>query len=37
MVEGKIYNTYQFNKDVVVIIDQLAVEGVIDFSGLKKK
>ena len=33
-VEGKIYaNTYQFNKDVVVIIDPIngAVEGVIDF------
>ena len=39
-VEGKIYaNTYQFNKDVVVIINPLngAVEGVIDFSGLKEK
>ena len=39
-VEGKIYaNTYQFNKDVVVIIDPKngAVEGVIDFSGLKEK
>mgnify|MGYP003313979725 CR=1 FL=1 len=34
---GKIYaNTYQFNKDVVLIIDPLSgqVEGVIDFSCL---
>ena len=39
-VNGKIYaNTYQFNKEVSVIIDPLsgAVEGVIDFSGLKEK
>jgi len=39
-VEGKIYaNTYQFNKDVVLIINPIsgAVEGVIDFSGLKKQ
>ena len=39
-VEGKIYaNTYQFQKDVVVIIDPQsgAVEGVVDFSGLKEK
>lgn len=39
-VDGKIYaNTYQFQKDVVVIIDPKngAVEGVIDFSGLKEK
>ena len=39
-VNGKIYaNTYQFNKDVVLIIDPLSgqVEGVIDFSGLKSK
>ena len=39
-VEGKIYaNTYQFKKDVVVIIDPLSgiVEGVVDFSGLKEK
>lgn len=39
-VGGKIYaNTYQFQKDVVVIIDPKsgAVEGVIDFSGLKEK
>ena len=39
-VEGKIYaNTYQFNKDVVIIINPIsgAVEGVVDFSGLKKQ
>ena len=39
-VNGKIYaNTYQFKKDVVVIINPKngAVEGVIDFSGLKEK
>tara|TARA_B100000941_G_C28474334_1_gene538274 strand:- start:480 stop:1496 length:1017 start_codon:yes stop_codon:yes gene_type:complete len=39
-VNGKIYaNTYQFNKDVVLIINPLSghVEGVIDFSGLKSK
>jgi glutaminyl-peptide cyclotransferase len=39
-VNGKIYaNTYQFQKDVVVIINPKtgAVEGVIDFSGLKKR
>ena len=39
-VNGKIYaNTYQFQKDVVVIINPNtgAVEGVIDFSGLKKR
>ena len=39
-MNGKIYaNTYQFNKDVVLIIDPLSgqVEGVIDFSGLKSK
>ena len=38
-VDGKIYaNTYQFEKDVVVIIDPVsgAVEGVVDFSGLKE-
>jgi glutamine cyclotransferase len=37
---GLIYgNTYQFNKDVVVIIDPSTgiVQGVVDFSGLKKK
>ena len=39
-VNGKIFaNTYQYNKEVGIIIDpnQGAVEGVIDFSGLKKK
>ena len=39
-VNGKIYaNTYQFNKEVGVIINPKngAVEGVIDFSGLKNK
>jgi glutaminyl-peptide cyclotransferase len=39
-VDGKIFaNTYQFQKDVVVIINPKngAVEGVIDFSGLKEK
>ena len=39
-VSGKIYaNTYQFQKDVVVIINPVtgSVDGVIDFSGLKKK
>ena len=39
-INGKIYaNTYQFNKDVVVIINPIngEVEGVIDFSGLKEK
>ena len=38
-MNGKTYaNTYQFNKDVVLIIDPLSgqVEGV-DFSGLKSK
>jgi glutamine cyclotransferase len=38
-VDGKIYaNTYQFNKEVIVIIDPSSgtVEGVIDFSGLKE-
>lgn len=38
-VEGKIYaNTYQFDREVAVIIDPSSgiVEGVIDFSGLKK-
>lgn len=37
---GLIYgNTYQFNKDVVVSIDPSTgvVQGVIDFSGLKKR
>lgn len=39
-VNGMIFgNTYQFNKDVVVIIDPATgiVNGVVDFSGLKKK
>tara|TARA_B100001059_G_scaffold107391_1_gene107081 strand:- start:45468 stop:46490 length:1023 start_codon:yes stop_codon:yes gene_type:complete len=39
-VDGKIYaNTYQYKKEVGVIIDPQsgAVEGVIDFSGLKSK
>ena len=39
-VSGKIYaNTYQFQKDVVVIINPKTgrVEGVVDFSGLKEK
>ena len=39
-VEGKMYaNTYQFNKDVVVIFDPLTgiVSGAVDFSGLKKQ
>ena len=38
-VDGMIYaNTYQFNKDVVVIIDPKTgiVNGVVDFTGLKK-
>ena len=37
---GKIYaNTYQFNKEVGLIIDPISgsVEGVIDFNGLKQK
>jgi glutamine cyclotransferase len=37
---GKIYaNTYQFNKEVGLIIDPKSgsVEGVIDFKGLKQK
>ena len=39
-VNGKIYaNTWQFNKEVVVIIDPQSgsVDGVIDFNGLKEK
>ncbi len=39
-VDGKIYaNTYQFQKEVVVIIDPQsgAVDGVVDFSGLKEQ
>ena len=37
---GKIYaNTYQFNKDVIVILDPMTgiVSSVVDFSGLKKR
>ena len=40
LANGKIYaNTYQFNKDVVVIFDPKTgiVSGVVDFSGLKKQ
>jgi len=39
-INGKIYaNTYQFNKDIILIIDPKtgSVEGVVDFNGLKKK
>lgn len=39
-VDGLVYaNTYQFNKEVVVIIDPQSgvVKGVVDFSGLKEK
>ena len=39
-INGKIYaNTYQFNKDIIIIInpDTGSVEGVVDFNGLKKK
>ena len=39
-VDGKIFaNTYQFKKEVGIIIDPNsgAVNGVIDFSGLKSK
>ena len=39
-VNGKIYaNTYQFQKEVAVIIDPTtgAIESVIDFTGLKEK
>ena len=39
-VNGKIYaNTYQYNKEVVLIINPNngKVEGVVDFSGLKQK
>ena len=38
-INGKIYaNTYQFNKDIVLIIDPEtgSVEGVVDFNDLKK-
>jgi len=39
-INGRIYaNTYQFNKDIIIIInpDTGKVEGVVDFNGLKKK
>ena len=39
-VDGFVYaNTYQFNKDVVIIINSSSgiVSGVVDFSGLKKQ
>ncbi len=39
-INGKIYaNTYQFNKDIIIIIDPEtgSVEGVVDFNGLKEK
>ena len=39
-INGRIYaNTYQFNKDIIIIInpDTGSVEGVVDFNGLKKK
>ena len=39
-INGKIYaNTYQFDKDIVLIINPEtgSVEGVVDFNGLKKK
>ena len=39
-INGRIYaNTYQFNKDIIIIIDPETgtVEGVVDFNGLKKK
>ena len=39
-INGKIYaNTYQFNKDIILIIDPEtgSVEGVVNFNGLKKK
>ena len=39
-INGKIYaNTYQFNKDIIIIIDPETgtVEGVVDFNGLKEK
>ena len=37
-IEGRIYaNTYQFNRDVVIIINPLngIVENVIDFTGIR--
>ena len=39
-INGKIYaNTYQFKKDIVLIINPEtgSVEGVVDLNGLKKK
>ena len=39
-VNGRIYaNTYQFNKDIIIIINPESgtVEGVVDFDGLKQK
>ena len=39
-INGRIYaNTYQFNKDIIIIIDPETgtVEGVVDFNGLKEK
>ena len=39
-INGKIYaNTYQFNKDIVLIINPEtgSVEGVVDLNGLKEK
>ena len=40
IVDEKIYaNTYQFNKDVVLVINKLtgSVDGIIDFGNLRKK
>ena len=39
-IDGKIYaNTYQFNRDVVIVINPLngVVEKVIDFSGIRDR
>ena len=39
-IDGKIYaNTYQQNRDVIIIIDIVSgmVEGVIDFSGIRNR
>ena len=39
-IDGKIYaNTYQFNRDVVIVINPSngIVEKVIDFSGIRDK
>ena len=39
-IDGKIYaNTYQFNRDVVIVINPLngVVERVIDFSGIRDR